>query len=214
MHCEGETRIPAFLFKGALCLVRGMINVWVAGMFAGNASSVILCFWLLLLIGNPVKEPLIIRRQLWHLAFADLVGALCDLPVNLISSVQPNVLPSGVYLFNIAAMEVCWTVSMLLELHIAVGFAAAYYRSRHLLLAIDRTVWLCWLPGLFVLALRTRLKDLGVMMLVLAVTTFMVYLAVALRALWYTGRATQRANIMVFSGQSVRTVHVAFFWRE
>eukprot|EP00450_Noctiluca_scintillans_P029930 CAMPEP_0194542084 /NCGR_PEP_ID=MMETSP0253-20130528/83382_1 /TAXON_ID=2966 /ORGANISM="Noctiluca scintillans" /LENGTH=293 /DNA_ID=CAMNT_0039388659 /DNA_START=58 /DNA_END=937 /DNA_ORIENTATION=+ len=162
-------------------------------------------------IGDPRKRR-ILPRQLWHLALADLLsvcGAIfIDLfdEVNLISEewiVVPNVINS-----------VGFWASMLIELHVAAGFGAIYWRSRRFMRFLNHSVWLPWAFAVVEITVvilvvsvagsghRERRKHQvdvceAYMLCLIVVSTFVLYLSAVFRGSCYPGLASRRAHCMV-----------------
>lgn len=141
--------------------------------------------------------------QLLHLALADaimslgwLVDSLVDLNFHFVPDSDNQLWPACTILLLL--------VSMLLELHMAAGFLAVYWRVTGLTTFLHRTLCVPWMLQLPLVVLLAMSEDTPVqhlaeeLCLCVAAATFLLYVCAACRAMWYPQRACRRAHRMVW----------------
>jgi len=177
-------------------------------VITGSTLSILACAWLMKKIGMPVQKRLL-PRQLWHLALADVVTCAGNLLYEF--SGEPMLTGSGRWLgCSIAAVIWCGAMaSDMFELHVAVGFAAVFWRSRCLVQVLNFTLWLPWPValaesvslGMLHLSDRAHIADdiLVLSGLILSSFTFVFFALAGFRSLWYPLRQARRATLMMWS---------------
>ena len=148
---------------------------------------------------------MVLPRQVWHLALADGLSSVVDIAYLLTSRVV-GTSPENMWML-LDLMDLGLFTSLTLELHVAAGVAALYWRSRRAMRLLSSSVWLCWVPGLVGSVLDLTdvscehesmcVKVEGFVMLGASCMTCCLYLLSALRALWYPGQQERRAHTMV-----------------
>ena len=151
----------------------------------------------------------LLPRQLWHLALADGLFALTDVLYILVVPLMQLTLKSS---WTARMMDVVLypaaLASVTLEMHVAAGVAALYWRSHRTMRLLSRSVWLCWVPGLVACVIdrtlhicepkKSECTQVQVfIMLGAGCLTCSLYLLSAFRALWYPGQQERRAHAMV-----------------
>ena len=173
-----------------------------------DAASVITCTWLLWKV-PAANRRFLLPKQIVNLALADALAA--SMEVALETSMQASsagFLPWWVYAFlKIVEMLFLWA-SLLLEVHISVGFLALYWRRPTLVMFLKRTVWLTWATAAFMSLVsgfiffnwRSPAVHAGIFCFAtapaLAIATAM-YIAAWFRSLFFPLRGEQRAVRML-----------------
>jgi len=183
-------------------------------VITGSTLSILACAWLMKKIGMPVQKRLL-PRQLWHLALADVVTCAGNLLYEF--SGEPMLTGSGRWLgCSIAAVIWCGAMaSDMFELHVAVGFAAVFWRSRCLVQVLNFTLWLPWPVALVesvslgILHLSDRDNDIAgdiladdiftLSILIVAGFTFVFFAFAGFRSWWYPLRQARQATVKMWS---------------
>lgn len=166
-----------------------------------DAASVVACTWLLWKVGSTKRRQLL-PIQLVNLALADMLYSSMEawiVSVSLVhrSESKHTIIWSGMVLGM-------WT-SLLLEVHIATGFLALYWRVPRLMMFLQRTVSLAWVVALLIVVFldvaATVRVDIVVdeaIIIVAFVMTAALYVMAWFRSRWFPLRGKQRASSMVW----------------
>uniref|UniRef100_A0A7S1ABW4 G-protein coupled receptors family 1 profile domain-containing protein n=1 Tax=Noctiluca scintillans TaxID=2966 RepID=A0A7S1ABW4_NOCSC len=174
----------------------------VASLVSLSTCSILVCH----IVRCRTKR--LLPLQLLHLALADaimslgwLVDSLVDLNIHFVPDPDNQLWSACTILLLL--------VSMLLELHMAAGFLAVYWRVTWLMTFLHRTLcvpWMLQLPLVVLLAMpegkpggEVSVQHLAEeLCLCVAAVTYLLYVCVACRAMWYPQRACRSAQRMVW----------------
>lgn len=186
--------------------------LWVTVLF--DVASAGACAWILWKL--PLRNRgLLLPKQLVHLALADLLFSSMEGCASMTELFRADALESQSRIISLVlfAMLVGQWTSLMLEVHIAAGFLALFWRMPGLMQFLKRTVLLtwviAWLPisvSLFLWAeggrdtpsaayYRTVICSITV---VAFGTTSALYATAWWRSLWFPLREEQRAHKMVW----------------
>ena len=169
-----------------------------------SVASVGACTWLLWKVPSTCRR-LLLPNQLVNLARADLLASTMRALQMLVNPNSPEL--AGI-LYSMSLLGLM--TSVLLEVHIAMGFVAVYWRMPRLLQFLKRTtsftwvvslpmvvLYFVWLAG--ILSTTVMWEDLYFYVLVAAcVSTLALYVTAWIRSWFFPLREAQRAHRMVW----------------
>ena len=175
-----------------------MEYVWAVLVFFSCAVSVAACSWLLMSVGSRTGGRLL-PVQLANLALADALYhtsvAWCGL--DLFAGRSVNATMSGVMNFSCI-------VSWLMQVHIAVGFLALFWRLPRVMRVLQRTPYLTWLVSLPLAAFLSEFVYSefpcfpGLIEVVTGCVVCVLYVMSWLRSWFYPLREEVRAHRMMW----------------
>ena len=165
--------------------------------FASVLSMLACCLFVWRISRQRVKY--LLTRQLCQLAFAEgLLGAawlfdsINDLKLNMLPQVNHDHVQACAFMLLL--------VSMFIELQLALGFVAVYWRRKGLLTFLRRTLLLPWVlvvPVVVHYAVAQSLDLAEWLSVVIVMLVFGLYVCASYRAMWYPAPAEKIADRMV-----------------
>jgi len=171
------------------------------------AFSMVATAWLMWKIGKPQSKG-VLPLQLWNLACADFANCLGMLLYEVFK--EPTLTRKMRWFYSSASIDWCgYFASLLMELYVAAGFTAIFWRSLILMKFVNTTLWLPWLcavvlTSMFLIGVAQGVRQVWIdeamvsCTIIITSTTFILFLSAFVKSSWYPARSHRRAATRVW----------------